>query len=248
MLFKNLKTNKMTSHFLHAAWNNLVMANYVVPKELLSPYIPDKTELDFYEGKTYVSLVGFMFLNTRIRGFSVPYHVNFEEVNLRFYVKHNDRCKWKRGVVFIKEIVPKPAISFIANNLYREKYSTMKMKHFHIEKDDVIETCYKWKYKDKWNELTATCHKKSLPMRINSEEEFFAEHSWGYTKYNDTKTYEYEVRHPRWEIFQISDYVIDCDFKGIYGNEFSFLNRTKPSSVFMAKGSEVRIHSKTSLS
>jgi uncharacterized protein len=77
---------------------------------------------------------------------------------------------------------------------------------------------------------------------------FFAEHSWGYTKYNDTKTYEYEVRHPRWEIFQVSDYVIDCDFKGIYGNEFSFLNRTKPSSVFMAKGSEVRIHSKTSLS
>ena len=80
----------MTSHFLHAAWNNLIMANYVVPEKLLSPYIPDKTELDFYEGKTYVSLVGFMFLNTRIRGFSVPYHVNFEEVNLRFYVKHND--------------------------------------------------------------------------------------------------------------------------------------------------------------
>src|ERR1035437_4277113 len=103
----------MTSHFLHAEWNNLVMANYVVPKELLSPFIPNNTELDYYKGNTFVSLVGFMFLNTRILGLSVPYHINFEEVNLRFYVKYNDRVKWKRGTVFIKEIVPKPAISFI---------------------------------------------------------------------------------------------------------------------------------------
>ncbi|HEY5406581.1 MAG TPA: DUF2071 domain-containing protein [Ginsengibacter sp.] len=237
----------MASHFLHAEWNNLIMANYVVPKEILQPFVPYKTELDFYKNETFVSLVGFMFLNTSIKGFSVPYHVNFEEVNLRFYVKRNDNGKWKRGTVFIKEIVPKPAISFIANTLFREKYSTMKMKHFHIEKGDVIETCYEWKYKNKWNKLTAECHKKSLPMRINSEEEFIAEHYWGYTKYNDTRSYEYEVEHPRWEIFQVSDYIVDCDFKGIYGDEFSFLSNIKPSSVFMAKGSEVRIYNKTAL-
>lgn len=238
----------MSSHFLHAEWNNLIMANYVVPKELLLPYIPAATELDFYKGKTYISLVGFMFLNTRIRGLSVPYHINFEEVNLRFYVKHNDRGSWKRGTVFIKEIVPKPAISFVANRLFKEKYSTMKMKHFHIEKPDVIETCYEWKYKNKWNKLMAACHKKSSPMRIDSEEEFIAEHYWGYTKYNGTRTYEYEVEHPRWEIFHVSDYTIECDFKGIYGDEFSFLKEIKPSSVFMAKGSEVRIYPKITLS
>jgi len=237
----------MTSHFLHAEWNNLIMANYVVPKELLSPFIPYKTELDLYKEKTFVSLVGFMFLNTRILGLSVPYHINFEEVNLRFYVKYHDRGKWKRGTVFIKEIVPKPAISFIANNIFREKYSTMKMKHFHIEKSDVIETCYEWKYKNKWNKLAASSQKKSLPMRINSEEEFIAEHYWGYTKYNENKTYEYEVNHPRWEIFKVLNYTINCDFSGIYGDEFSFLSNTKPSSVFMAKGSEVRIHSKQTL-
>ncbi|HSQ43902.1 MAG TPA: DUF2071 domain-containing protein [Ginsengibacter sp.] len=237
----------MSSHFLHAEWNNLIMANYVVPEELLHPYIPAATELDFYKGKTYISLVGFMFLNTRIRGFSVPYHVNFEEVNLRFYVKHNDRGSWKRGTVFIKEIVPKPAISFVANRLFKEKYSTMKMRHFHIEKPDVIETCYEWKYQNKWNKLMAACHKKSCPMRINSEEEFIAEHYWGYTKYDDTRTYEYEVEHPRWEIFPVSDYTIECDFKGIYGDKFSFLKEMKPSSVFMAKGSEVRIYNKITL-
>ena len=238
----------MTSHFLHAEWNNLIMANYVVPEEFLLPFVPEKTELDFYKGKTYISLIGLMFLNTRIRGFSVPYHVNFEEINLRFYVKHNDRGIWKRGTVFIKEIVSKPVISFVANSLFKEKYSTMKMKHFHVEKTDVIETCYQWKYKDKWNKITAECHKKSSPMRIDSEEEFIAEHYWGYTKFNDERTYEYEVEHPRWEIFHVSDYNIDCDFKEIYGDEFSFLNYTKPSSVFMAKGSEVRIYPKIILS
>jgi uncharacterized protein YqjF (DUF2071 family) len=237
----------MDSHFLHAAWNNLIMANYVVPEKLLLPYVPANTELDYYKGKTFVSLVGFMFLNTRIRGFSVPYHINFEEVNLRFYVRNNDHGTWKRGTVFIREIVPKPAISFVANTVYKENYSTMKMKHFHVEKTDEIETCYEWKYKNKWNKLAASSQKKSMPMAINSEEEFIAEHYWGYTKYNDSRTYEYEVNHPRWEIFKVLNYTIECDFGGIYGNQFAFLNDTVPSSVFMAKGSEVRIHKKRSL-
>ena len=237
----------MKSHFLHTEWNNLIMANYVVPKELLLPFIPGKTEIDFFEDKTFISLIGFMFLNTRILGFSVPHHINFEEVNLRFYVKYNDHGKWKRGIVFIKEIVPRPVISFFANLLYGENYSTMKMKHFQIEKADEIETCYEWKYENKWNKIAASSQEKSLPVRMDSEEEFIAEHNWGYTKYKENKTYEYEVNHPRWEIFKVLNYTIDCNFSGIYGNEFSFLNDTAPSSVFMARGSEVKIYHKKSL-
>ncbi len=231
----------MESYFLHAAWNNLIMANYVVPPELLSPFVPYRTELDSFEGKTFVSLVGFMFLNTKILGFSVPYHINFEEVNLRFYIKYNDHGKWKRGTVFIKEIVPRAAITFVANKLYGEKYSTMKMKHFHAEKDNEIETSYEWKYKNHWNKLSALSEKKSMPMRINSKEEFIAEHYWGYTKYGKNKTYEYEVKHPRWEIFNVLSYMIDCDFGGIYGDKFSFLSNTNPASVFMSKGSDIKV-------
>ncbi|MEP6949219.1 MAG: DUF2071 domain-containing protein [Ginsengibacter sp.] len=237
----------MKSRFLHAEWNNLIMANYVVPKELLLPFIPFGTELNCFEGKTFVSLVGFMFLNTRILGLSVPRHMNFEEVNLRFYVKYNDHGNWKRGMVFIKGIVPRFAISFFANILYGENYSTMKMNHFHIKKAGEIETCYKWKFKNKWNRLTASSQNKSSPMRRNSEEEFIAEHYFGYTKYNENKTYEYEVNHPRWEIFKVLSYTVNCDFNGIYGTEFSFLSDEVPSSVFMAKGSEVKIYHKKSL-
>ena len=105
------------------------MANYIVDPAVLTPYLPNKTELDLFNGNAYVSLVGFMFTNSRILGFKIPFHVNFEEVNLRFYVRYNDNGIWKRGTVFIKEIVPKPAISFIANTVYHEKYDTKRMKH-----------------------------------------------------------------------------------------------------------------------
>ncbi len=236
----------MQSYFLNAAWNNLIMANYPVPPEILLPYVPNKTQLDFFGDKTYVSLVGFMFLNTKMLGMSIPFHINFEEVNLRFYVKHNDNGNWMRGVSFIKEIVPKPAIALIANNIYGEKYTTMKMKHFHHVSDSGLETGYEWKDKNKWHSLTTTTQKKSSPMRIGSEEEFIAEHYWGFTRINTTKTYAYEVQHPRWEIFHVKDYKIDCDFTNLYGQEFSFLKNRKPSSIFMAKGSEIKIcHKKT---
>jgi hypothetical protein len=163
-------------------------------------------------------------------------------------VKHHDLGNWKRGTVFIKEIVPKPAISFIANRLYREKYDTMKMKHYHIEDGEWIKTCYQWKSENKWNELSASSYKKSHPLLAGSQEEFIAEHYWGFTKYKEDKTYMYEVSHPRWEIFDVKDYSINCDFSGIYGSQFSFLQATKPSSVFMAKGSEVKIHTKQIIS
>ncbi len=237
----------MTTHFLRAEWNNLIMANYVVPKELLLPYVPYKTELDFFEGNTYVSLVGFMFLNTRVMGMSVPMHINFEEVNLRFYVKYNDHGSWKKGVVFIKEIVPKKAISFIANIIYGEKYATMKMKHFHIDNKENFEAGYEWNYKNKWNKISAVTDKRSKKIVEGSSEDFFANHYWGYSKHSDTKTYEYHVEHPAWETLKVLSYLVDCDFGSLYGGEFSFLNDEMPTSVFMTKGSEIRVHHKRTL-
>src|SRR5438128_2733543 len=114
--------------FLTAEWRDLIMANYLVDPGVLQNYLPDKTELDCFEGKYYVSLVGFMFLKVKLRGLTIPFHVNLPEVNLRFYVKYKENDTWKRGVVFIKEIVPKPAVTFLANYLYQEKYATTFMK------------------------------------------------------------------------------------------------------------------------
>jgi uncharacterized protein len=231
----------MAKKFLTAEWNNLIMANYVIDPEILKPYIPPKTELDVFNGKVYVSLIGFMFNNTRLLGIKIPFHVNFEEVNLRFYVRYDDHGVWKRGAVFIKEIVPKAAISIVANTIYREKYNTMQMSHFFKETSEQYEFGYHWKYKNKWNRLEAVTEKKALAMMPGSEEEFIAEHYWGYSKYSNSTTFEYAVQHPAWNVYPVKSYLIDCDFTGLYGHAFSFLQHAKPQSVFVAQGSPVAV-------
>lgn len=231
----------MKKEFLTAEWNHLVMANYIVDAALLSKYVPPKTELDVYNGNVYVSLIGFMFENTRLLGFRIPFHINFEEVNLRCYVRYNDHGSWKRGAVFIKEMVPKRAISFIANNLYNEKFSTVPMTHYRTVKETEIRLGYQWKFKNKWNKLEAVTGKDAIPMLAGSEEEFIAEHYWGYSKFNANTTIEYAVYHPAWKVYPVKSYAIDCDFISLYGAEFSVLQTAVPASVFVAEGSAISI-------
>ena len=237
----------MSKKFLTAEWNNLIMANYVIDPVVLEPYLPLKTELDFYEGKCFVSLIGFMFEETAIRGLRIPFHVNFEEVNLRFYVRFNGGGIWKRGAVFIKEIVPRRAISFIANTLYNEKYITLPMKHYFCEKDNEITLGYQWKFKGNWNKLEAAAEKENSAMQPGSKEEFIAEHYWGYSRYNALTTFEYGVEHVAWLVHKVKSFNIECDFEKLYGPAFAFMNYVSPDSVFMAKGSPINILDKRSL-
>ena len=237
----------MPNKFLTAEWNNLIMANYVIDPKILEPYLPPKTELDLFNGVCYVSVIGFMFEKTKILGISFPFHVNFEEVNLRFYVRVKDGNGWKRGAVFIKEIVPKFAITLIANTLYREKYVTLPMRHFHNESENEINLGYHWKFKGVWNKLEATTEKESTPLIEGSKEQFIAEHYWGYAKYSDKTTFEYGVEHPSWQIHKVKSYKIECNFEKLYGEQFAFLNENPADSVFMAKGSAVSILHKKNL-
>lgn len=216
------------------------MANYSVDISRLKNYLPYKTEIDLWNGTCYVSLVGFLFQNTKIKGFRIPFHINFEEVNLRFYVRYYDNAVWKRGVVFIKEIVPKPALTFVANTIYKERYETMPMSHSWTTSADTLTAEYKWK-KKRWNSLTLSADKTPRQIAIGSEEEFITEHYWGYTKITDSKTSEYGVEHPRWEVYPLKDYLIDVDFEDIYGHDFGFLKTEMPKSVFLAEGSLIKV-------
>lgn len=229
-------------NFLKAEWRKLANFNYEINPEILLKYLPEGTELDHYEGKCYVSLVGFMFLNTKLLGFPIPFHRNFEEVNLRFYVKKKEGNEWKRGVVFIKEIVPKPALSFVANTFYKEKYETFPMRNSIIEKENQFSIKYSWKNKN-WSAMHITADNKPIPMKINSEFEFITEHYFGFTK-NGNKTSEYEVAHPQWHHYEIKNHHIRLDFNKIYGKDFGFLNDQKPISVMLAEGSEIEVKTK----
>jgi uncharacterized protein YqjF (DUF2071 family) len=224
--------------FLDAQWRKLIMINYAVDPEILKPYLPFNTELDIWEGTCYVSLIGFMFVDTKMLKLRIPFHVNFEEINLRFYVKHKATDGYKRGVVFIKEIVPRPALSIVANLLYNENYETLKTKHSWTEEGDTLTVQYGWR-KGEWNTITTVTNKTPVDIAPDSEEEFITEHFWGYTKISDTVTSEYEVAHPRWQIYPVISYDVNVDFKKVYGDNFAFLQEQEPVSVYLAEGSEI---------
>ncbi|MFC3158591.1 hypothetical protein SAMN05443633_11748 [Chryseobacterium arachidis] len=228
--------------FLKAEWRKLAIINYEINPKILEKYLPKGTELDFYQGKCYVSLVGFMFLNTKLLGLSIPFHRNFEEVNLRFYVKKKEGDEWKRGVVFIKEIVPKPSLSFVANSVYKEHYKTMPMKNKIHQKGEELLIKYSWKDKT-WHSIEITAENVPLKMESNSEFEFITEHYYGFTK-KENKTSEYEVCHPKWEYYVVKNHQLEIDFQTVYGNDFEYLNHQKPISVMLAEGSEIEVKMK----
>ncbi len=233
--------------FLRAEWRKLAIANYIIDPKLLAGRVPAGTVLDLWNGNCYVSVVGFKFVNTRMLGMKIPFHVNFEEVNLRFYVKRIEDGEEKRGVVFIKEIVPKWAITFVANTVYGEHYQTMKMDHRWEEFEKHRLVRYDWFYKGKQNFIEVEADLASTPMEIGGETEFITEHYWGYAAKNQRKTNEYEVTHPKWEKYDVRNYKIDVDFGAVYGEEFADLSNREPDSVMLAEGSNITVEGKETL-
>lgn len=229
--------------FLNAYWEKLLMANYVVNPEVLLPYLPAHTELDFFEDKCYVSLVGFLFKDTKLLGLPIPFHQNFEEVNLRFYVRHYAEGEWRRGVVFVKELVPKYAISWVANVLYQEHYQTCQMRHSFTEMAGKLKVKYEWKTRKAPTHyhFSAVASHQAQEMVAGSEAEFITEHYWGYTALASQKTAEYNVTHPRWRTFPVEKYAIGCNFGELYGKDFEFLNHQSPVSVLLAEGSPISV-------
>jgi len=234
----------MKQNFLTAEWRKLAIANYVVDETILRPFVPFKTEIDKWNGLCYVSLVGFRFVNTRVRGFAIPFHTHFEEINLRFYVHYKENDVWKRGVTFIKEIVPRHAITFVANTFYKEKYITLPTRHRWQIEDGLINVSYHWKLNNRWNNFSVTADNQAHEIGIGSEAEFITEHYWGYTPINNISCSQYEVRHPRWKVYNVTENLIDVSFEKLYGAEFAFLDREKPASVMLAEGSEISVCAK----
>ena len=229
--------------FLSARWESLAMYNYEVDPEVLKPHLPPFTELDLYNGKAIVSVVGFMFNNTKVLGIKWPGFVSFEEVNLRYYIKYFDGKDWKRGVGFISEIVPQFLVSSIANVFYNEHYSTAKMNHEIKLENNELHVTYNWKKKNQdWNSMWLKASSILEDIKPGSEEEFIFEHYYGYNKLNETTTIEYSLVHPRWQVYPVTDYKLNCDVEKLYGANFvPFIQNVKPTSVFLAKGSDVGV-------
>lgn len=229
--------------FLRAAWRKLLMLQYPVEPELLMPYLPRGVELDLWQGRAYVSLVGFLFARTRIRGVPVPFHRNFEEVNLRFYVKRREPDgEVRRGVVFVNEFVPRRAISWVAKTFYDEPYRTMPMRHrFVAEKEGRIFAEYAWKCCGRWHSMSAEADAGTGEIAAGSFEEFITEHYWGYTRRRNGFTSTYQVEHVRWKLHRVHAWRLEADYAAMYGERWAFLNNEWAEHVLLAEGSPVTV-------
>lgn len=229
--------------FLSADWHQLVMLNFSIEPAILEPFVPRGTVLDAWQGTTYVSLVAFSFLNTKLKGIPIPFHRNFEEINLRFYVRAEDEEGSHRGVVFIKEVVPRAAIAKVARVLYNENYVTCPTRSSLVSSQPGCEgeAMYHWKHAGDWLTLGATYEGEPAALSPGSEAEFIAEHYWGYSKQRNGGTVKYRVEHPPWRVWSAKDYTQSDSVANFYGPTFASTLKQKPSSVFIAEGSGILV-------
>jgi uncharacterized protein YqjF (DUF2071 family) len=232
--------------FLKTVWSNVAMLNYEVEPTVLRPLVPAGTELDCFGGRTFVSLVGFLYADTRVWGAAIPWHRSFAEVNLRFYVRRLEPDGWRRGVVFVKEIVPRWAVALVARLLYDEKFVALPMRHSISPREGEphipgrVE--YGWKFAGRWQRLAVETTGEGSLVCPGSEEEFITEHYWGYTARRDGTTSEYRVDHPPWQVWQANRAELDCDVARLYGPQFAEPLAARPASAFLAQGSPVSVY------
>jgi len=221
------------------------MLNYRVDPSLLAPLVPRGTTLDDWRGATYVSLVGFLFRDTRVLGVPIPLHRNFEEVNLRFYVRREHEGEMRRAVTFIKEIVPRRAIAAVARVAYNEPYVAMPMRHDIAAPADVDAAPsvvrYEWRQPSGWCALAVEASGCAEPLGPASEAEFITEHYWGYTRQRDGGTVEYRVAHPRWRTWTVTSASVTGDLAAMYGAAFGGVLARVPDSAFLAEGSAISV-------
>ena len=223
--------------FLTAEWRSLLMINYAIEPAMLQPLVPHGVELDLWQGEALVSMVGFLFLNTRVMGVPIPFHRNFEEVNLRFYVRRQTPEDWRRGVTFVREIVPRQAIATLARVLYNEPYLACAMRH-RLEPGNCE---YGWHFGGRWNAMSAEFTGEPALLGEGSAEEFIFEHYWGYTRQRDGGTAEYQVEHPRWRTWAARSARLDCEAETLYGADFAKALEAEPVSAFLAEGSPISV-------
>ncbi len=238
-------TDRQRRSFLTAEWRYLVMLNYEVDPAVLHALVPRGTVLDLWNGRAIASVVGFRFLRTRLLGVPIPLHWSFEEVNLRFYVRHTAQSgDVRRGVVFVRELVPRAAIARVARLAYNEPYWAVPMRSSvpRALDEDPGRVSYEWRTGSRWQHVAATARGPAVLPGGTSEEAFIAEHFWGYTRQRDGSTVEYEVSHPRWRVWAAVDPSLDADVPRLYGSSFARPLAATPALAFIAEGSAVTVY------
>lgn len=221
------------------------MFTYAVDPRLVIDRVPAGTTLDAWHGQTLVSLIGFQFLDTKVLGAPVPFHQDFEEVNLRFYVRRSLGDEVRHGVVFIREMVPRPFVGGMARLLYREPYVVVPMRSkVRPAPSPVVE--YQWNDAGRWCTIAAAGNGEGQALVPGSLDEFITMRHWGYNG-DGKETLEYRVDHSPWRIWRVQSPRIDFQAVPLCGRELAS-QLTTPISAILADGSPITVHWRNAIS
>lgn len=231
----------MKDFFLICQWKDLAMINFVIDPEFLLPFVPVGTELDLWEGKAFVSLVGFRWDETRVKGVQVPGHVRFDELNLRFYVKRQTPEGWRRGVCFIREFIGLPVATWVANICYAEKFQVRNVNYSCAPKALGNYIRYRIADRDRFYGLHMMAARPERTILADSFEEFIVSHKWAYASLKNGRTLEYQIERPAWHFSPAYFVHVDFDGEKLYGPILGRVIQGKPHSAFFVNGSEVKV-------
>jgi uncharacterized protein len=202
-----------------------------------SPSYPTEPSLISGMGKCLSAWLDFVFLKTKVFGLTIPFHANFDEVNLRFYVRRQIGDEVRRGVVFIREIVPRWAIAFVARTFYHENYVALPMAHEIRGADrSGLSVEYRWR-SETWSAIRLEVPGRPKLARDGLQEQFITEHYWGYAAQPNGGCVEYRVTHPAWRVWSASPAEFEGDVERLYGKDMAAVLRGTPASAFLAEGS-----------
>jgi len=223
---------------LTARWENLALITYAIDPDRLTKLLPPGCVPDTKDGEAFVSLVAFDFMNTRVAGIRWPGFVDFPEVNLRYYVRRGE----KRGVAFVRELVPQALVAWAARALYNEPYSAAGMESHVTHDDDAIRVHHRFDFGGTKHEIEVVGVPTPRKPEPGSTEHFFKEHDHGFGTDRRGRRVEYRVHHPTWRVYDVVDHRLDVDFGAAYGKSWASLSDSEPSSVVLAEGSVVAVH------
>lgn len=225
---------------LDTHWRNLLVVSYRVEAgmlDLLNEQLPAGTVLDDYRGEHYVSVVAFEFQKTRVLGIAMPIYRDFAEVNLRFYVKRMVDGEWRRGVVFIREIVPCRLPALVANMVFKENFHIRPLR----SEVTVGQLRYEWREAGGMQEMAITRENELSDPEPGSLIEHIIDHYWAYKRISPNTTGEFSVEHRPWKVRQHENSGIRIDIGQIYGPRWAAALASEPVHTFYADGSRVLV-------
>jgi uncharacterized protein YqjF (DUF2071 family) len=193
-----------------------------------------------------LSLVAFHFADNRVLGVPIPFAREYDQINLRFYVRRRlEDGGWRRGVVFLRELAPAKPVVAGARFVYGERYDcvpvTARVRPPGAAGTRGGRAVYRWRDRHQVHRLAVDFHGPAALPGPGSLEDFLTDRHFGYVS-AERATREYRVDHPPWRVWPATDARLSHGIADAFGRRFERALDRAPLSAFVAEGSRMELH------